>query len=322
MKVLFGVYPWAFDTPGGGERQLLAYKEHLTKMGVQVDLYDQWSPRIKDYDIFHFFSAMPGSLQLCDYVKKQGLKLVISPNLWITEQTKHLYPFDDVKNILSIADVIVVNSKMERDVLSSVLGIDIGKFSVVYNGVEEVFFQDVSPDIFRAYYHIDKPYILNVANVEQRKNQLQFLKVQSKISDISLITIGHVRDYEYYQECMKVGGGRYVVLDPLPYASELLRSAIKGAEFFVMPSTLETPSIAALEAATMGKNVLITQEGSTREYFLDFASYLDPSDDASIAEAIVKVSEKEDSGEIVSYMKQFQWSKVVVALKKIYENQK
>ena len=37
IKVLFGVYPWAFDCPGGGERQLLAYKEHLTNMGVQVD---------------------------------------------------------------------------------------------------------------------------------------------------------------------------------------------------------------------------------------------------------------------------------------------
>ena len=85
VKVLYGVYPWAFDCPGGGERQLMAYKRHLEMQGVQVGLYDQWDPRIRNYDIFHFFSAMPGSIQLCDFT--------VHKFPWISPTEQLILPF-------------------------------------------------------------------------------------------------------------------------------------------------------------------------------------------------------------------------------------
>ena len=84
------MYPWAFDCPGGGEKQLLAYKKHLDTNKYQVSFFNQWERIDTENKIFHFFSVMPGSIQLCSYERK-GAKLVISPNLWVTPETKDKY---------------------------------------------------------------------------------------------------------------------------------------------------------------------------------------------------------------------------------------
>jgi len=63
----------AFHTPGGGEMQLLKYKEYLEKKGHKIDLLDIWNPNFKKYDIFHFFSSISGSNHLCNFVKQLNI---------------------------------------------------------------------------------------------------------------------------------------------------------------------------------------------------------------------------------------------------------
>ena len=48
----------AFHTPGGGEIQLLKYRQCLIEQGLQVDLFNPWEPNFLNYDIVHFFSAL------------------------------------------------------------------------------------------------------------------------------------------------------------------------------------------------------------------------------------------------------------------------
>ena len=60
MKVVFNTYPMAFHTIGGGEIQLIAYKEHLPAYGVEVTLFDQWNPCLFEHDLVHFFSCIAG----------------------------------------------------------------------------------------------------------------------------------------------------------------------------------------------------------------------------------------------------------------------
>ena len=78
MKALFATYPMAFHTPGGGEVQLLAYRDHLQRMGVDVTLFDPWNPRFQDHDVVHFFSCVGGSVHFCNFVRNLGKPLVIS----------------------------------------------------------------------------------------------------------------------------------------------------------------------------------------------------------------------------------------------------
>ena len=49
---------------------------------------------------------------------------------------------------------------------------------------------------------------------------------------------------------------------------------------------LETPSISALEAGLAGCNVVITDRGSTNEYFNDMVYYCDPKDIKTIKNGI------------------------------------
>ena len=309
MNILFGAYPWAFDCPGGGERQLIAWKAHLGLQDVSVGLYDPWDSVAANWQIFHFFSVMPGSYQLCHYMKLKGLKLVISPNLWVTPETKWDYPHDEIQRLVSIADLLVVNSRMEADALGETYGLPAEKFHVVYNGVEDVFFDRIKPDAFIDAYDLrGKRYLLNIANVEPRKNQLIFLHALKNHPDTLLVVIGNVRDLGYLNECQAIGGEQFCYVGSVDYGSEMLRSALAGAIGFVMPSTLETPSIAALEAAAAGCQILVTQVGSTTEYFGNDVVYVNPENLVSIRAGIGKLLKRDLVSDISSRIRgRFTW---------------
>ncbi|WP_063896672.1 glycosyltransferase [Burkholderia stagnalis] len=321
MKALFYNYPWSMDVPGGGERQLLAYAHHLPRFGVEVDLYDMWKSRLKDYQLFHVFSVMPGVIEMCDYAKSKGLKLIVSPNLWVTQETKNNYPYSDIWNILELADRIVVNSNMEGDALSDVFGIDRSKFHRVFNGAEADFLVSVSPSVFRGAYGIDGPFVLNVANIEERKNQLEFLRLlREERPDLTFVIAGSIRNQYYADACKEAGGDRLRIVGNLPYASEMLRSALSGCEFFAMPSLLETPSIAAIEAAALGCRVLLTKVGSTREYFGDSVTYVDPWSRDSMRTGIGEVAGMSPDKSIWAARDRLLWPLVMPEVVRCYES--
>ncbi len=320
MKVLFATYPMAFHTPGGGEIQLLAYRKHLTRYCVDASLFDPWAPRFMDHDIVHFFSCVGGSVHFCQFVKQLGLPLVVSPSLWITEQTKRLYPVDEICAQLALADQVVANSDMECDTLSSVLGLPREKFATVYNGVEKCFFEAADPELFRGHFNIDDRFILNVGNIESRKNQLGLVRAMKGFPEWRLILIGHARSPEYLERVLFEGGGQVTYLGPLDHDSPLLRSAYKACEIFVLPSTLETPGLAALEAFAQNARLVVTREGSCFEYFGNRATYIDPMSVDSIQQGIKQALEVHNSPDCDSADDTYSWVNVVRRLPDVYRS--
>lgn len=321
MKVLFATYPMAFHTPGGGEIQLLAYREHLPRYDVEVTLFDPWAPRFMAHDIVHFFSCVGGSVHFCHFVKQLGLPLVITSSLWITEQNKGLYPIDEIRAQLSLADLVVANSDMECDTLSAVLGMPRDKFSTVYNGVESFFFESVKPALFRNHFKIVDQFVLNVGNIEPRKNQLSLVRAMKAFPHLRLILIGHARSLEYLEQVCDEGGGQVIYLGPLEHDSPLLRAAYKACELFVLPSVLETPGLAALEALAQNAPLVVTQEGSCEEYFADRAIYIDPASVDSIEQGIRKAlssSISESKEPLVD--ETYSWVNTVKRLHEVYRS--
>lgn len=309
----------AFHTPGGGEVQLKAYQQYLSYHGVTVTLFDQWDPKFYEFDLMHFFSCIGGSLHFCAFIKQIGMLLVTSPNLWITEATKHLYPYDEIRAQLVLSDHIVGNSDIECDVLASVFNIPRVKFSTVYNGVADEFFEPTSPDFFRNHFGIDRPFILNVANIEPRKNQLKLIQSLKAFPDLTLVIIGHERDPTYSQQCKAEGGGQLLYLGPLSHDSILLRSAYSACELFALPSTLETPGLAALEAAACGAKILITSEGSTKEYFGEGAVYVAPNNVDDISQGISKALRQNKSYlSSLIVRANFTWKNTTTSLANLY----
>lgn len=322
MNVLYASYPMAFHTPGGGEVQLMAYYHHLRACGININLMDNWNPRLLDNKLVHFFSCVGGSIHFCQFVKSLGLPLVVTSSLWITEKTKHLYPADEIRAQLYLADRIVTNSEMENEALSRVLDIPKDRFYAVYNGVDPLFLERPSPSLFRRAYGIDGPFVLNIGNIEPRKNQLHLAQAMQAFPQHKLILIGHIRDKPYLHQIFQAGlPGQVIYLGPLPHESETLRSAYQACDVFCLPSTLETPGLAALEAAAQGRPLALTEVGSTREYFGTSVAYLQPNSPDSITQAIILALEQttEQTAALAKLGASFTWPKVVTRLKALYE---
>jgi glycosyltransferase involved in cell wall biosynthesis len=280
----------AFHTPGGGEIQLLAYEKHLPLHDVDVTLLDPWKPRFLEHDLVHFFSCVGGSVHLCHFVKQLGLPLVVSSSLWVTEETRHLYPCEEIRHQFSLADRVVANSIAECKTLAQVFDLPREKFVSVLNGVDDIFFETVPETLFRSACQIASPFVLNVGNIEPRKNQLALIRAMKQLPDLRLVLIGHERDPAYAAACRDEGGDQVSFLGPIAHDNPLLRSAYAACDVFCLPSTLETPGLAGLEAFATGARIAITEVGSTREYFgqAPNVEFLNPDSVPSIVEAITR----------------------------------
>lgn len=317
QRVLFATYPWAFETPGGGEVQLMKYAKHLPSHKVDVRFYDPWRANLTEASLVHYFSCIGGSVHFCSQVKNRGLPLVISSSLWISEETQHLYPIVEIRNQLLLADVIVTNSNVESDQLSRVLKLPRHRFSAVLNGVEPDF-ASAGPQIFRERFRLDGPFVLNVANIEPRKNQLGLVRAMKDMA-VPLVLIGAIRDNAYAGDVFREGGSWLHYLGPMDNRDPALTSAFAACSVFALPSTLETPGLAALEAAACGANIVVTSEGSAQEYFGDQVHYVDHRDVDAIGTAIKRALVGKPDPELRRRVSsQFAWFSVTSRLVDVY----
>lgn len=323
MKILFNTYPTAFNTPGGGEQQLLDYRKYLQANNLDVELYNQWSALSNNNDLLHFFSVMPGSLGFLDYIKSRlNIPIVISPNFWVDiEGWKESGTYEEIKSILWIVDKIIVNSHIEEEYLVRNMQIDSSHIGIVHNMYNDLFLDRVSSNFFKDKYAIDSKFILNVANIEPRKNQLAFLNALKDFPEYKLITIGSIRENWYYDACKEVAGDQFIHIGRLKNDDPLLRSAYAGCEFFAMPSLIETPSISALEAAVSGTKILITELGSTKEYFNDLVEYVNPYDIDMMKNSIKNIIDLEITNKLSEHISLYYSStKVMDELLNVYKS--
>jgi glycosyltransferase involved in cell wall biosynthesis len=318
MRVLFNTYPVAFDCPGGGEVQLVEYKSALEMLGVEVILYDPWDPQFDHAEVVHYFSVQGGSMNFCSHVKRRGIPLLISPIVWLTAENVSTFPMREIRSLFQICDLILPNSVAERDQLADSFEVSREKFSVILNGIGTAFTETVSEELFRQHFDLHIPFVLNVANVEPRKNQLALIEAVRDLGT-PLVLAGRVRDEAYFQQCMSKGEGIVRYVGALPYGGPLLKSAYRSCAVFALPSLLETPGLAALEAASQGARVVITSVGCTGEYFQEMVTYVNPHDVADIRAGIRAALSKGHDGSLQAYVRsRYTWDKSAEALLEAY----
>lgn len=319
LTLLFNTYPIAFDCPGGGEVQLLQYEKHLIEAGVRVLRYDPWNPReqFDQADIVHYFSVMGSSWLFCRHVSEVRKKpLIISPIVWIDKPEK--YNLDEIRWLLGMARLILPNSQAECDQLQALTGFEPERFTPIVNGVDDIFFDTVSPQIFREHFGIHEPFVLCMGNIEQRKNQFRLIKAL-KGTGVRLVLAGQEREAEYAVQCRDIADETVHFIGMLEHGSILQRSAYAAAEALVLPSTLETPGLAALEAAATGTRLVVTSGGCTQEYFQDYAVYLEPYDEQSIRDAIQQALCRPKNPELPGFIRErYTWSRAAQQLLCVY----
>ncbi|MYM62870.1 glycosyltransferase [Pseudomaricurvus sp. HS19] len=318
MKIYFYTYPVAFQCPGGGEIQLLKSKEALERRGHEVVLFNQWEHDLADADVVHQFSVQGGFYNLVAYLHSHDIPLVLSPILWLSDNTEQ-YAMGEIGYMLSASDVICPNSQAEVDRFLGHFDLPEERYCVTHNGVDSVFFEQVEPDAFCRTFDINSGFILCVGNVEPRKNQISLVEA-AKLVGLEVVLIGDVRDEDYYQTLCRRSEGHFKYVGHIDHSDPLLRSAYAACGVFALPSLLETPGLAALEAAAAGVPLVITKEGCAKEYFGDHAFYVNPTDIEEISESLVKAMVQASDPELLkTRVREFSWDRVAEELEAAYE---
>ena len=356
MKVLYITHQLAFNIYGGAEVQMLKTIENIRSLDedIEIKLFENEYDKIEDYDIIHIFApkAFPlESFMIAKYAKENNIKVVTSPIFYENNKIlkeimnikipfiffeylikfrnfisrikyfQSLDPYYNMGKTLEISDFILPNTNEEMDfLLNRFPNLKKSKFVKIPNAVSTDF-KFGKTDIFPKKYGIND-FILFVGRIEIRKNVLTLIKafVETDLKT-NLVILGKVSNREYYDLCKKIADERVIFIPNVANNSEILKSAYKSAKVLVLPSYLETPGLAALEGGLAGANVVITEIGGTKEYFGDYAWYINPEKKESIKEAIISAYTSPKTKKLSNHIeKNFNWSDVAKMTLKIYKS--
>jgi glycosyltransferase involved in cell wall biosynthesis len=331
----------AFQSPGGGENQLVQTGRYLEARGLPIRPFVPWTDRIDRASLLHLFGMSREGLQLARVARAKGVPVVLSPICWIEPRAMAALATDQLgrwanqakwrlkaviprfptwrRDLLRSADVILPNSIAEGEQLVRWFGADPARIRPVPNGVEERF-AHADPANFRAI-HGPSDFILYVGRIEPRKNVLGLVE-GLKATGLPLVVIGDaLPGYEgYAADCKRAGVGFTRWLPRVDHDDPLLESAYAAARVLALPSWFETPGLVALEAAMAGTAVVVTPHGCTHEYFGDRVGYARPDRPEEIARALLDAWKSGPDPTLSAHVEaHYPWSEVARLTAEAYE---
>ncbi|MFY7743630.1 MAG: glycosyltransferase family 4 protein [Flavobacterium sp.] len=190
-----------------------------------------------------------------------------------------------MKEIVDNTNVFLPNSHSEMKRVVTDFKLKNPKYVSVPNAIDKsIFFKNDSileNNPFAKY----KDCVLCVARIEGRKSTLNLVKALNN-TNYQLVLVGNEskNQKKYVAQVRKEAGDNVVFLGAIPH--EELRQLYGVSRVHALISWMETPGLSSIEAAAMGKNIVVTHKGDTYDYFKDYAFYCEPDDVESIKKAI------------------------------------
>lgn len=311
---------------GGKEVQLAKYKTFLND-SYEVVLLDPWE-RIpfEEGAIFHLFGCGKYFDNIIGQIRQNvvNAKIIVSPTIYyeksyifkIANKISKIVPmatqFDFKQNIFDKVDVLIPNSHSEKKFITSVWGKHLSeKISVIYNSITvERFSKEIrfsARDL-----GIHKRFILNVSFQDERKNTLGLLeafKNTMNLHDLQLVMIGgnrfvNEKNKLNFEKLLQDIGHRVHLINFLPPGSDEIVCLLQECEFHLLPSFVETPGLATLEALAANKPCLVGECAPTMEYFDNCVTFCNPKSVKSIEDGIMRlVSSSHASTEYFDFVK-------------------
>jgi len=163
-------------------------------------------------------------------------------------------------------------------------------------------------------------FVLCVGRLETRKNQLMLLKALED-SDIPLVfaTGGFTYQPEYAAACKKFRRrGKTHFLERL--SPEELSSAFSASRVHALASWYELPGIVSLEAARLGANVVVTEYGTSRDYFGELAFYAQPNKPEDIFNAVTAAFHRPKSESLKAHVERYTWDNSSSEVLAVYQS--
>lgn len=326
MNVLFQIRKDYLSNIAGDSIIIQNLKKNLTNFGIKVDVCTDTKINLNKYKVVHIFNTIrvQESYQFMKHAKKHNKKIVLTPIYWDlrkyfkdTKQQKKLeywYRCEKKRKFLfDNCDIYLPHCVGEAELIVKNYNTS-SKYKCVPYGVDENFSKGSKHYLMNTY-GIDEC-ILCVARINHQKNQLGLIESISK-EKIPIVLVGSVNDKEYLKKCMKVGGEKIYLLDNIKTSE--LNSIYKSSKVHVLPSWLEYPGLANLEAGMAGCNVVTTEIGSTKEVFGGFVKYCNPYDNQSIYKEIMEAFERKKSGLFRDFIiENYTWKKAAKKILEIY----
>lgn len=332
MNVLIA-FPDALLTRAGGLRtQVERTCAELTNLGVNIVFFNPNKEYdFSAYDLVHIFS-MNTPTYFKALIFKGKIPLVFSSVMWRNGSRKKIRflvelfrksPYMLLNDTLTCremstwANLILPNTDAEALWLKEAVGVDINKCFTVPNGADD-FFENKSLDQLKISSTIkyDHDFILCVSVLSTRKNLINLANVAYKLN-YPLVLVGPVVDVVVEDHIKKLisQGANIEILGFLENSSNEIGYLFRKCKVFCLPSYYETPGIAALEAGLCGANLVITEVGGTKEYFNDYAIYIDPYNIDSLEKGLKNAWEREwsegDKSALAEHIRNnFAWSAV------------
>jgi len=296
MKILINTYPTIFQNKGGIQKRVIEHSELLNLELIETSIFE---PKIiiKDYDIVTTFKPQYSNYDVFTYAKSQKLKTVthaiteIPRNVFSLYLSKFLslFPFTlsgIQKNILVNSDIVIALSESEKNLLINKYNLPEKKIKIIPNSVKsQRFISLTTPDCFvNKYLQPSDKYILCVGRIEPNKNQLKLVRALSHLN-IKIVIIGQKVDEKYSKLISDYSN--VLLIDNIDYSSDMLASAYKNAEIFILPSLNEISPNTIIEAALTGVPIICTKNTLTiNEYFGKGILYINPYSTKDIQEKV------------------------------------
>ncbi|MCC6181326.1 MAG: glycosyltransferase family 4 protein [Bacteroidia bacterium] len=309
--------------------------EELIKNGVEIVFYDPWKNQIPEVDLCHVFS-LDGSLVY--HVQKAamiGKPIVISPVLncfrdsllqtvlkvRLSSHIPGMYSdYKRAQLMLSDAVRVIVLNHEEKNVICKAFKFSQQNCIIVPNGINKTF-ASANPKLFENKYGV-RNFILNVASIEQRKNQLNLIKAVKKLN-YKLVIIGEATftSQYYLEECRAIASDNVVFVGPLTYEDPLLASAFAAAKLFVLPSYSEVMPLTLYEAAVAGCKLITSRNVPISDQIKEYVQVVNsdkPKDIAVLIDKEMKSPVNENLREAALAMPS--WYDVGKKIKTIYDD--
>lgn len=225
---------------------------------------------------------------------------------------------ENQKRIIQFVDWLLPNAQSEMDILNDRLGLKLENFSIVNNAIDTTVFDEIKR---KNKIKKDESLIVFVARIDPRKNQLNFLKAMMDTQyKIRFIGNAGPNSKKYYDKLKELAKKRGNVEFISHISQEEVFKHMLQAKVHVLTSWIETPGLVSIEAAYADCSIVVSDKGSVKDYFKDYAYYCNPKDILSIRTSVEKALNGENKNYLIEMIREnYTWETTAMQTKKAYE---
>jgi glycosyltransferase involved in cell wall biosynthesis len=270
---------------GGLQVQVTRTKAALEKIGLEVEYLRWWDDSQKG-DLIHFFGrANPSHV---DFAHGKKMRYVMQELLTSqgSRSITHLRTQATLNRILRKAlpanyrlplrwdsyrkaDAIIANTNWEAWIIGELFDAPAARVHIVPNAVDDVYFLSGTRPL--------GDHLICVATITERKRVLELARAATTTgTPLKVVGKPYSQTDPYFMKFMatvRASDGTVEYLGPIDEPLKLARQ-LQQARGFVLPSTMETQSFAALEAAAAGLPLLLSDLPWAHSTFSNNVSYL------------------------------------------------